>query len=211
MNSAPASSTVEQELARALAAAQAKRFDEATGICDDLLQRYPGLPGALALKGTLRAEAGDREDAVLLFEYAIVGDPAVANWHAKLSGLYQSVYRGEDAVRSARAAVDLDRENPQLLVNLALMLIDIDDSDRAITCLLRAIGAAPNNAEAHLALAHMLLARGELDPGWKEYEWRNDLDMVRGTLPRISSAPWNGMRLPGRVLVISDQGYGDTI
>jgi tetratricopeptide (TPR) repeat protein len=204
-------SALEQELARALTAAQVKQFNEASGICDDLLQRYPGLPGALALKGTIRAELGDIENAILFLENAIAGDARIASWHANLSGLYRSAYRCADAVRSARAAVQLQPENPQFLVNLALALIDSDERDQAIVCLLRAIGVAPNDPSAHLALGQVLLARGEMDAGWIEYEWRNDLDMARGTLPRMTSAPWNGMRLPGRVLLVSDQGYGDTI
>jgi tetratricopeptide (TPR) repeat protein len=188
-----------------------KRFNEATGICDDLLQRHPGLPGALALKGTIRAEVGDLDNAILFLENAIAGNARVANWHADLSGLYQTVYRGADAVRSGRMAVQLNPDSPQFLVNLAMASIDVGDRDQAIACLVRAIGVAPNDATAHLALAQMLLARGEMNAGWIEYEWRNDLDMARGTLPRFTSAQWNGMRLPGKVLLISDQGFGDAI
>lgn len=34
----------------------------------------------------------------------------------------------------------------------------------------------------------------------------------RGQLPKITSAPWNGMHIPsGRILVVGHQGYGDTI
>jgi tetratricopeptide (TPR) repeat protein len=188
-----------------------KRFNEATGICDDLLQRYPGLPGALALKGMTRAEVGDLDNAILFLENAIAGNAEVANWHADLSRLYQTVYRCADAVCSARMAVELHPDSPQFLVILAMALIDVGDRDQAIACLVRAIGVAPNDAAAHLALAQILLARGEMDAGWIEYEWRKDMDMARGTLPRLTSAPWNGMRLPGKVLLISDQGFGDTI
>jgi tetratricopeptide (TPR) repeat protein len=108
-------------------------------------------------------------------------------------------------------AVQLHPDSPQFLVNLAMASIDAGDRDQAIACLLRAIGVAPNDAAAHLGLAQILLARGEMDAGWIEYEWRKDMDMARGMLPRLTSAPWNGMRLPGRLLLISDQGFGDTI
>jgi hypothetical protein len=53
---------------------------------------------------------------------------------------------------------------------------------------------------------------GDFEPGWKEYEWRNLTEAGKGTLPKMTSAAWNGMRIPnGRLLMVGDQGYGDTI
>jgi hypothetical protein len=53
---------------------------------------------------------------------------------------------------------------------------------------------------------------GDFPSGWREYEWRNLTEAGKQTLPAITSAVWNGMRLPtGRLLVVGDQGYGDTI
>ena len=202
---------IKRQLGRAITAAREKKFEEAVAICDDLLERHPGLPHALAIKGTIRAEVGDQLNAILLLENAIMGDARVASWHASLSALYMSVYRCADAVRSAGAALRLSPNSPQYLVDFALALQHVDDHDQAMLCLLRAVGIAPNDAVAHLTLGQMLLARGEMDAGWIEYEWRNKLDSARHTIPRMTSALWNGMRLPGRLFVIIDQGYGDTI
>ena len=53
---------------------------------------------------------------------------------------------------------------------------------------------------------------GDFEPGWIEYEWRNQTEAGKGTLPKMTSAAWNGMRIPrGRLLMVGDQGYGDTI
>jgi hypothetical protein len=102
--------------------------------------------------------------------------------------------------------------NPSYLTNYALALIDAGETDTAAACLVRAIGLDPSLANAHLALGELLLARGEMAPGWLEYEWRNRLEAARGTMPPVTSAAWNGMRLPrGRLLLVGDQGYGDTI
>jgi hypothetical protein len=51
--------TVEQALTRAQAAAQAKRLNEANGICADILAASPDHPTALALQGIVGAMAGD--------------------------------------------------------------------------------------------------------------------------------------------------------
>ena len=88
----------------------------------------------------------------------------------------------------------------------------MDERDRAMACLLRALGLKHNHADGHLAMAQTLLAMGDFDPGWMEYEWRNQTEAGKGTMPAMTSAPWNGMRIPGgRLLLVGDQGYGDTI
>jgi hypothetical protein len=61
-------------------------------------------------------------------------------------------------------------------------------------------------------MAQNLLATGQFEPGWMEYEWRNLTEAGKATMPEMTSAPWNGMKIPtGRLLLVGDQGYGDTI
>jgi ADP-heptose:LPS heptosyltransferase/Tfp pilus assembly protein PilF len=202
----------EQALARAQAAAQAKRFGEAGGICNDVLAGAPEHPSALALLGIVHAHRGDVERAIELLERAVRRQEGVAAWHANLCSLYRITNRTEAALAAGREAVRLAPDSADNLVNLSLVLTDVDDRERAMSCLLRAIGLNDQHADAHLALAQTLLAQGEMDPGWVEYEWRNQTEAGRGQLPRITSAPWTGMRIPGgKILLIGDQGYGDTI
>ena len=52
---AAAAETPDQALARAQAAAQARRFGEAGGICKDVLAATPDYPPALALLGIIIA------------------------------------------------------------------------------------------------------------------------------------------------------------
>jgi hypothetical protein len=61
-------------------------------------------------------------------------------------------------------------------------------------------------------MAQILLAQQDFQPGWAEYEWRNQTEAGKATMPAMTSAHWNGMRIPtGRLLLVGDQGYGDTI
>jgi hypothetical protein len=42
----------------------------------------------------------------------------------------------------------------------------------------------------------------------EEYEWRNQTEASRGTLPTMTSAAWNGMTIPnGRLLMVGDQSW----
>src|SRR5580704_4669216 len=98
-NAAPAN-PAEQALARAQAAAQAKRFGEAAGICNDLLATQPDLAPALALSGMVAAHSGDVERAIQLLERAVTHQSGVAAWYGNLCTLYRMVYRLEDALNS---------------------------------------------------------------------------------------------------------------
>jgi Tfp pilus assembly protein PilF len=209
---AAAKETPDQALTRAQAAAQAKRWGEAGGICNDVLATSPEHPAALALLGVVSAHTGQPERAIGLLERAVKRHAGVAAWHANLCSLYRITNRMEEALAAGQEAVRLGPDSADNLVNLSLVLTHLDDRNRAVACLLRALGLNPSHADARLALAQNLLARGELEPGWIEYEWRNETEAGRGQLPRITSAPWNGMRIPGgKILLIGDQGYGDTI
>ncbi|HVZ08211.1 glycosyltransferase family 9 protein [Rhodopila sp.] len=204
--------TPEQALTRAQAAAQAKRLNEALGICQDVLATAPDHPAALALQGIVSAMAGDPEKGVVLLRKAISLRPGNASWYAHLSSLCRMTYRIEEGLAMGQEAIRLDPNNAEHLVNLSLIFVDADDRERATACLLRALGLKHDHADGHLAMAQTLLAQGDFDAGWMEYEWRNLTEAGKATMPPMTSAPWNGMRIPnGRLLLVGDQGYGDTI
>lgn len=204
--------SIEQALSRAQIAAKSKRLGEAGGICQDILRLTPNNPGATALLGIIHAQQSELDTALRLLEAAVSDQPNVAAWHANLCNLYRITNQIDKALISGREAVRLDAGNPDSLVTLSLVFVDLDDRGSAIAALLRALGLNDQHADAHLALAQILLAQGEFDSGWMEYEWRNRTEAGRGQLPRITSAPWSGMHIPGgKVLLIGDQGYGDTI
>jgi len=201
-----------EQLKRAEEAAKAKRYNEASGICQDLLEGQPDYPPALALLGAIAGHRGDMGGAIVLLERAIAKEPNVASWHSNLSGLYRLHYRLDEALTTARLAVKLRPEAARYHVNLGKALIDCNLREEALMAFLTALAREPQNAEAHLAMGQVLLARGDMRPGWVEYEWRNQLEQAKGMLPTMAAPAWNGMKLPNsRLLLVADQGYGDTI
>jgi tetratricopeptide (TPR) repeat protein len=206
------SETPDQALNRAHAAAQAKRVGEAAGICSDVLARIPDHPPALALQGIIAAMTNDPDRAIALLQRAVQLQPGNATWYAHLSSLCRLTYRLEDALATGNESIRLEPTNADHLIGLSLVFVDLDDRQRALACLIRALGLKHDHADGHLALAQNLLAMGEFEPGWREYEWRNQTEAGRATMPRMTSMPWNGMPMPaGRLLLVGDQGYGDTI
>ena len=204
--------TPDQALLRAQGAAQARRLGEATGICNDVLTAAPDHPPALALLGIIAGMGNDPERGIPLLEQAIRLRPGNATWNAHLASLCRSTHRMERALAAGQESVRLDPGNADHLVNLSLVFVDVDDRERAMACLLRALGLNHKHPDGHLAMAQNLLAAGDFGPGWMEYEWRNETEAGKNTMPPMTSAPWNGMHIPkGRILLVGDQGYGDTI
>ena len=208
----PGGETLDQALGRAQTAAQAKRLNEAAGICGDVLSVAPEHPPALALLGIISAMQNEPEKGIGLLDRAIKLRPGNASWYAHLASLCRATYRMDQALWAGQESIRLDPGNADNLVNLSLIFVDVDDRERAIACLLRALGQKHDHADGHLALAQNLLAMGDFAPGWLEYEWRNETEAGKNTMPKMTSAHWNGMAIPkGRILLVGDQGYGDTI
>src|SRR5579875_1981243 len=185
-----------EQIERAEAAVSAKRFHEAAGICQDVLEVERDYPPALALLGGIIGHRGDLARGIGLIERAIRKDRSVAAWFSNLSGLYRMQYRIEEAVLAAREAVRLAPQSARYLITLGKALIDQGNRDEAIVAFLLALAREPANAEAHLAIGQILLAQGEWRPGWLEYEWRNHLEQAKGMLPPMTAPAWNGMPLP---------------
>ena len=204
--------TPDQALARAQNAAQAKRLNEAMGICEDVLAANADYPAALALMGIVAAMKNDTPRGIELLRKAISLRPGIASWYAHLSSMCRNTNLIEEALTSGQESIRLDPNQPDHLVNMSLVFVDADDRERAVACLLRALGLKHDHADGHLAMAQILLAQKNFQPGWAEYEWRNLTEAGKTTMPSMTSAHWNGMRIPtGRLLLVGDQGYGDTI
>jgi hypothetical protein len=208
----PGPETPDQALTRALAAAKLRRIHEAMGICRDVLAAVPDMPGALGLLGGILGQEGRPDEAIPLLEAAIARQPAVANWHLNLCALYRAKNRLDDALRAGLEAVRYSPDTANHRVELALTYLGRGERDLAARHFREGIGREPESAAAHMGLGELLLSLGDYLPGWMEYAWRNKLDQARGTLPKMTAAAWNGMRIPeGRILLVADQGFGDMI
>jgi tetratricopeptide (TPR) repeat protein len=201
------------DLRRAEEARGKGNLHEADGIALDILTRAPGLPEAIALRAFVAATRNDVDRAIFMLE-AVTAKRREPSWLCLLSSLYRRRFRFDDALRVARLAAGAAKDAARLdpLLELARAHLDRDEPDDASDTFLAALAVDPDSPAAHLGLGQILLARGEFEPGWREYEWRNKLPEAAGRVPSIKAAAWNGMALPrGRLLIVCDQGYGDAI
>ena len=201
-----------EALARADQAVKGKRLGEAIGICHDLLEAIPDYPPALATLGALIGHRGDLDRGIGLLIRACQLAPGNANWWSNLSALARIACRMDEALEALNRALQLAPGNAGLILNLAKLRMDRGELPQATAAFLDVLAREPDNPEAHLALGQMQLMTGEYGTGWLEYEWRNQLEQARGSIPKMVRPQWNGMQLPGAaILLIGDQGFGDTL
>jgi hypothetical protein len=70
----------------------------------------------------------------------------------------------------------------------------------------------PDNADLHYNYALTLLATGDLEKGWAEYEWRYRAAQFAPLARGFSQPQWDGSNLTGkRILLWAEQVLGDEI
>ena len=166
--------------------------------------------------GCAKQGLGDAEGAITAYRLALARDPANAGAHTNLASLLQE--RGErgsepeldEAVAHLRQARDLVPQAASGWLNLGYALDRQRKLGEALECYARAIGLDPALPEAHFNRSLALLALGDFDEGWKEYEWRWPASGF--PRPALARPEWNGAPLDGgTLLVYTEQGFGDAI
>lgn len=182
---------------------------EAVVSCQEALRLSPNSFDALLNLGNALRDDGQVEEAISTFERAASVRPQEASVHNNLGNAYLDMGQVQAAVERYRKATALRPGYAEAHANLGAALRHTGDLDAACQSARRAIAIEPDHVEAHWNLAAFLLARGEFEEGWREYEWRWRLANV--TRPSIEVPRWDGEATDGRILVHTEQGYGDAI
>ena len=177
-----------------------------------ILIRNPGHVGALHYLGVLALQHDRYETAVELIERSLALDPGdtvarfnlgialgAAGRHAEALDAFHLVVAANPGHAAAWRAIGGIHYNLHLL-------------DEALDCFRRAVAIDPEFADAQLDIAHVLLRRGEIKEGLRQYQWRWRTAFLREHIRSFSQPEWDGSRLDGRtILVLAEQGYGDTL
>ena len=124
--------------------------------------------------------------------------------------------RFQEALLRYDMALALNPEFPSALNSKGFVLQDMDRMDEALTCFTQAVALAPEFAMGRLNLGMAQLKVGDWEQGWNNYEarWTGSAEAGRGVFQRpLCPLPqWDGMSgtETQRLLVIAEQGFGDT-
>src|SRR5579864_3998368 len=201
-----ASSTLDH----AAAELRAGRPRAAEAIARAVVEKEPSNAHAWnALGVSLRAQGRPRE-AIPHYWRAIDIDARQAAAWSNLGNAYKDEKRLASALECHRRALHLSPQQPGSLHNLAVALTAAAQHREALETLDQALALKPDNTSILWDRALTLLHLGDYEQGWPAYETRLKLAKLPKRNP--PGERWQGERYDGRrLLLISEQGYGDTL
>ncbi len=185
--------------------------DDALKLLERSFQLNPRDPLTRQDLGETMSSLGRFAEAEQHYLAALTMMPASASILNDLSVVYHKMRRYGDALATVDRALALQPDLPQGHSNRGMALTDLDRFDEAIAALDHSLRLRPNHRPTQLSKARALFLRGDLAPAFELYELR--LGHGEIPYPKLDEPMWDGRTdVAGKtVLVVSEQGAGDTI
>ena len=127
--------------------------------------------------------------------------------------ILKSLGKLKEAEISQRKAIELNPNLAESHYNLGNILIDLGNLKEAEKSLRKAIELKPDYADAYFNLSFVDLLQGNYQSGLENYEFRFKKKKPTPThaKTKLSRADKNNSQKAGKLLVITEQGLGDTL
>ncbi len=191
---------------------QAGQLEAAAAYLETALRLNPRFANLNLLLGSVYKKLGRFEEAAACCRREADLAPHNADVPYNLGLVLQNLERPDEAALAYQRALKLRPDYVDALINLGSVQRQLRQTAEALPRFEAAVRLAPQNAEAHWELGITLLALGEFERGWPEYEWRWRQPDFAMPLPPFSQPRWGGEELNGRrILLYAEQGFGDAI
>ncbi len=197
---------------RGKALADLKRPEDALASYDKAIALKPDYAQAWCNRGNLLNDTRRFEEALASYDKAIALKPDYAEaWSNKGTAL-QYLNRLDEAMADHDKAVALKPDYAEAWCNRGSVLNCLKRPEDALAAFNRAIALKPDFGQAYFNRAITELGLGDMENGWRDYEWRRKIVEMSGNrvFPRpllTSAADARGKT----VLVHFEHGFGDTI
>ncbi len=190
-----------------------KRLHEALASYDRALSLNPAYAEALSNRGTVLHDLIRFDEALADYAGALALRPEFAEALSNRGNALQELKRFEEALEEYKRAVLLKQNFAEAYSNCGNALRELGRFDEALASFDRAIAMRPDLGEAHFNAAICLLLTGDLDRGWKQYEWRWNTEQLTAAKRSFAQPQWNGSDEIGAktILLHAEQGLGDTL
>jgi tetratricopeptide (TPR) repeat protein len=176
-----------------------------------VLDQDAGCVEALVTLANLLRARGDGGGAIALLKPALERAPEAAELWLTLGSTLREAGDAVLAETFYREALRLKPRYAQALGNLADIESDKGNWDEALRLYDKALRLEPDNAQGHLNRSLLLLLKGDLAAGWRDYEYRLQIP-AKALCYTHGLKRWSGEVRPGlRLLVAGEQGIGDQI
>jgi tetratricopeptide (TPR) repeat protein len=188
------------------------RLAEAIASYRQVLACRPNDAKAYCNLGLAADRQGDHSGAIEFFRRSLELDPENPAAYTNIGAALEGLGRLEDAIEAHATAIRIDPKFPKAYANLAVMQKLVGRLEDAVDTAKKGIDIDPNDASARFNHAIYLLANGDLESGWHEYEWRRRPRVLTQHERKFAMPEWNGEDLNGRRLLLhAEQGLGDTL
>lgn len=195
-----------------IALAAAKKIDQAMDACNKAMELSPGRPGVYNNLGFVHERAGRLADAEQAYLKAIELDPNFGTAYRNLAAMYDGMDRVDESITKLERALELMPRDQEGWTNMSSLKRRARDYPGALVAAERAVQINPSHPNAHGNLGLSLLALGQYERGFSEYEWRWRCDNFTTPTRDFSQPMWDGSDPKGRkIFVHSEQGFGDTL
>jgi tetratricopeptide (TPR) repeat protein len=180
----------------------------AAALLAPLLAEHPGNADVFMAQGLIHQARGELGSAAACLRRAVDlrGDFGAA-WN-RLGVVLAADERLEEALAAHERAAACEPRSAAIYQNVGIMRYRLRNVRGAIEALTRALELDPGLEEARFDRAEALLASGDFDRGWTEYEHRPHLAEAMKTVPLPRLPPDSA---GARVAVVAEQGLGDVL
>jgi len=132
--------------------------------------------------------------------------------YANMGALFRKMEDYEAAHTAYKRSMILKPFDPGVYYNQGNLRRAEDRLDEADVSYRRSLVCRPNSAEVHWNRSLALLAAGDLDRGFREYEWRWDYKEFPSKRRHFKQPMWDGQPLKNKTLLVhTEQGVGDVL
>jgi tetratricopeptide (TPR) repeat protein len=200
------------EANRSAAFLQLSRFEDARDAGIAALRLDPNHANAHVNLATAYMALRDQPNAIALLRRAVELNPGLIEAYINLGSALSEVGDYHGALAAQHRALELDPNNPRAMSGLALGYQMLKRRDEALELYRRAIALAPSFAETHVRYGAALLAVGQYQEGFREYDWRRYETIPRKTQELYTDSNWAGQPLEGKTIVLYwEQSLGDSL
>jgi tetratricopeptide (TPR) repeat protein len=163
--------------------------------------------------GICYQETKNNDEAIIHYKNAIELDSNYKKAYNNLGNCYQETNNYYEAMIHYKQTIEIDPNYKEAYNNLGICYYKTKNNDEAIIHYKKAIELDPNYKEAYNNLAYVYLFNKDYKEGFKLYEYRflnRKNDACNRIYRSIDLPSWNGINAENRVLIVWEQGFGDS-
>lgn len=189
-----------------------RRREEAVASYEKAVALNPAYAQAWCNRGNVLNDQERFEEALISYDKALALKPDYAEAWSNRGTALQYLYRLDQALAAHDKALALKPDYAEAHCNLGSVLNTLNRPLEALANFEQAIALKPDFSHAHFNKAITELGLGNLEAGWRDFEWRRKIVEMSGD--RVFPKPLltSVKNIQGKtILVHFEHGFGDTL